>query len=64
VSAEYDLKPYRVEWQRFRTSTWVLAGDGGYDSHEDACACAREWVKAYGGFTRVIVQHVIQRVPS
>jgi len=55
VSTEYDLKPYRVEWQRFRTSTWVLAGDGGYDSHEDARARPQ---------VGVIVQHVIERVPS
>lgn len=62
MSAAYDLKPYRVEWQYNRTITWTLAGDGGYDSHDEARAAAADWVKEYGGFTRVIAQHVIERV--
>lgn len=55
------LHPYRVEWQANRTTNWVPHRDS--DSHDDARALAREHVKSYGGYCRVIAQHVIERVP-
>ena len=62
MSAEYDLKPYRVEWQHNRVTTWVLGAKGGYDSHDEAREAALKHVADFGGFARVVVQHVIERV--
>lgn len=62
MSADYDLKPYRVEW-RHGATTWVLAKEGN-DSHEEARDDAKAHVDEYGGEARVIVQHVIERVKA
>lgn len=63
MSADYDLKPYRVEWRHGGNTTWVLA-KGGNDSHDEARSDARAHVDEYGGEARVIVQYVIERVKA
>lgn len=60
MSAHPDLKPYRVEWQFTRTVTWVPVTS--CDSHEEALGAAEKHIGEYGGFCRVIAQHVIHRV--
>lgn len=60
MSADYELKPYRVDWPYTLTTSYVLVKD--CDSHEDARDVAAAHVKKFEGECRVISQHVIERV--
>lgn len=59
MSADLSPKPYRIEWRAILTTTWLLVKEA--DSHDEALTIAREHVGEFGGYTRVIVQHVIER---
>lgn len=58
TNVDFSPKPYRIEWRLGRTP-WALAAES--DSHDDARRLAREHVEKFGGFSRVVVQHVIER---
>jgi hypothetical protein len=62
MSADYDLKPYRIEWQFDRTVTWTPVTS--CEEHDAALKVAERHAAQYGGFCRVISQHVIYRVPD
>lgn len=59
MSADYDLKPYRVEWQFSMNIHWTPVTS--CDDHDGALATAEAHVEQYGGYCRVIAQHVIHR---
>lgn len=59
MSAHYDLKPYRIEWQFSTNVNWVPVTS--CDSHDEAMTAAEEHVEKYDGYCRVISQHVIHR---
>jgi hypothetical protein len=60
VSADYNLKPYRVDWRYSLQVVYCLVKE--FDSHEDARDTAAAHVKKFEGECRVISQHVIERV--
>lgn len=62
MSADCDLKPYRIEWQFQLDISWTPVTS--CDSHDEALAAAEAHVGKYGGYCRVISQHVIHRTKS
>lgn len=62
MSADHDLKPYRIEWQFTLSTTWTPVTS--CEKHEEAIKIAGKQVDQYGGFCRVIAQHVIHRVKA
>lgn len=51
------LPPYRVVWRAHLTTGWTLLGDR--DTREEADTLAIESMKLYGGYCRLIAQHVV-----
>lgn len=60
LAERFRLRPYRVDW-RFG-ATHSFHASQGFDDHDDARAHAEEMVKQWGGESRVITQHIIERV--
>jgi hypothetical protein len=60
MAIDYDLKPYRVDHRIGRTH-WLLQLET--DTHEDALNMAND-AATKGGESRVIAQHVIERVKA
>jgi hypothetical protein len=67
MTAEYaKVKPYRVEWTPHLTTGWILlkACDTRDESAEPDPASAEgvafEARKKWGGFTRIVSQHVVE----
>lgn len=52
------VKPYRVEWQAFLTTQFVLVES--FDNREEAVEKAQEYVDKYNGRCRILSQHIIE----
>lgn len=52
------VPPYRVEWRPNLVVRWSLVGPAG--TRERADALARESLAKWGGYCRLIAQHVIE----
>lgn len=62
MSQDHHLQPYRIEWQAHHRVHWTLVTS--CDDHDEALSAAEAQVEKYGGFARVVSQHVIHRAQN
>jgi hypothetical protein len=56
------LAPYRIEWRPNLVTRWGLLRTAA--THDEALEAMRAEAKKHSGYTRVVVQHVIERHKS